>query len=696
MLGRLRAALPSGDDFLFSVKAFAGAMLALYIALRLDLPRPAWAMGTAYIVAHPLSGAVSSKAVYRVLGTLLGAAAAIVLVPNLANAPEVLSLAMALWIGFCLFVSLLDRTPRAYAFMLAGYTAAIIGFPSVADPAAIFDTALARSEEIILGILCAALASRLLFPRHVGPVISARVQAWLAEIDKLSVGAIEGSWTDEQRIRGRARLAGDASELHALATHLDYDPSDLQGMTRQMQALQSRMVIMLPLLGIIRDRVVALKEATGAVPPQEQALLDAVRRWMAVGPTSDPDEGTRLRAASSATLPALDAAADWTTLLRASLFARLRDFIDLRTDCCRLWTAIVAGDRRLPEGLHRTGEPMTESPLHLDLGIAALSAVAAMAGVLVCCLMWISTSWADGATAAQMVAVGMSLMATQDNPVPALTRFIYGALAAMAIVFVYQFLIFPSVDGFPALVAVLAPVFVLAGAYMIRPSTAPIALAITVNTAVLLGIQDRYSADVATFFNANIAAIGGFVIAVIVLSLMRTIGAEQAGRRLLAAAWRDVADAAGRPNARPRVFARRMIDRLGLLMPRLALAPSLARGSERAMVGVAVGVSTIELRAAVGTLPAPARDDVERLVAELQDYFSRRAGDPTGEAPAPPVADIDTALRDLLRLPEGLARRNAVFALVALRRGLHPSAEPYRAAVPTAPLSAPRPVEVPA
>lgn len=696
MLGRLRAALPSGDDFLFSVKAFAGAMLALYIALRLDLPRPAWAMGTAYIVAHPLSGAVSSKAVYRVLGTLLGAAAAVVLVPNLANAPEMLSLAMALWIGFCLFVSLLDRTPRAYAFMLAGYTAAIIGFPSVADPSAIFDTALARSEEIILGILCAALASRLLFPRHVGPVISARVQAWLAELDKLAVGALDGTWTDEQRIRGRARLAADASELHALATHLDYDPSDLQGMTRQMQALESRMVIMLPLLGSIRDRVVALKEATGAVPPEEQALLDEVKRWMAAGPGSHPTEGAQLRAASSAALPALDSRSDWTTLLRVTLVARLRDFVDLRGDCCRLWAAIVAGERRLPEGLHRTGEPMTESPLHLDLGIAALSALAAVAGVLICCLIWISTSWADGATAAQMVAVGLSLMATQDNPVPALTRFIYGALAAMAIVFVYQFLIFPSVDGFPALVAVLAPVFIAAGAYMIRPTTAPMALAITVNTAVLLGIQDRYSADVATFFNGNIAAIGGFVIAVIVLSLMRTIGAERAGRRLLSAAWRDVADAAGRANPRPRLFARRMIDRLGLLVPRLALAPSLARGSERAMVGITMGVATIDLRAAVTALPLPARDDVDRLAGALQAYFARRADDPTGEIPPPPVTDIDTALQDLLALPEGLARRNAVYALVALRRGLYPAAAPYSAAIPPTPLSAPRPVEVPA
>ena len=77
--------------------------------------------------------------------------------------PELLVLALALWAAVCLYVSLLDRTPRSYMFMLAGYTAALIGFPAVLDPGAIFDTALARIEEITLGIVCASLVSSLAF-----------------------------------------------------------------------------------------------------------------------------------------------------------------------------------------------------------------------------------------------------------------------------------------------------------------------------------------------------------------------------------------------------------------------------------------------------------------------------------------------------------------------------------------------------
>lgn len=36
--------LPSWRDWLFSVKAFIAAIMALFIALSLDLPRPYWAM----------------------------------------------------------------------------------------------------------------------------------------------------------------------------------------------------------------------------------------------------------------------------------------------------------------------------------------------------------------------------------------------------------------------------------------------------------------------------------------------------------------------------------------------------------------------------------------------------------------------------------------------------------------------------
>ncbi len=79
--------VPGLREWLFSMKTFAAAMIAFYIALSLDLDRPYWAIATVYIVSQPLSGAMRSKGAYRISGTLLGASAAIAMVPNLVDAP---------------------------------------------------------------------------------------------------------------------------------------------------------------------------------------------------------------------------------------------------------------------------------------------------------------------------------------------------------------------------------------------------------------------------------------------------------------------------------------------------------------------------------------------------------------------------------------------------------------------------------
>ena len=116
-------------------------MIALYIGLGLELPRPYWAMATVYIVSNPFVGATRSKALYRALGTALGASAAVLLVPPFVESPYLFSVIVALWTGTLLYLAVSDRTARSYVFMLAGYTMPIIALPSVTNPAGVFDLA---------------------------------------------------------------------------------------------------------------------------------------------------------------------------------------------------------------------------------------------------------------------------------------------------------------------------------------------------------------------------------------------------------------------------------------------------------------------------------------------------------------------------------------------------------------------------
>ncbi len=118
----------------FSIKSFAAAMLAYYLSLRIGLSKPSWAIVTVYIVSQASAGASLSRGLYRLVGTMVGAIATVLIIPNFVDDPILCSIVLACWIGFCLYLSLLDRTPRSYAFVLAGYTASLIGFPGLLDP----------------------------------------------------------------------------------------------------------------------------------------------------------------------------------------------------------------------------------------------------------------------------------------------------------------------------------------------------------------------------------------------------------------------------------------------------------------------------------------------------------------------------------------------------------------------------------
>src|SRR6202140_5221660 len=150
---------------IFSVNCYIATILTMFVAFSLDLKSRGWAMTTVYLTSQPLSGAMRAKAVYRAIGTFIGGIAMVAIVPNLVDAPELTTIAIILWVTLCLYIALQDRTPRSYTFVLSGYTAALIGFPSVLAPGTVFDTAVSRVEEVTIGVLCAAVVHSLIFPK---------------------------------------------------------------------------------------------------------------------------------------------------------------------------------------------------------------------------------------------------------------------------------------------------------------------------------------------------------------------------------------------------------------------------------------------------------------------------------------------------------------------------------------------------
>src|ERR1700743_702973 len=174
----------------FSFTCYIATILTMFVAFSLDLKSPGWAMTTVYLTSQPLSGPMRAKALYRAIGTFVCGAAMVAIVPNLVDAPELTTLAIILWVALCVFVSLLDRTPRSYMFVLSGYTAALIGFPSVLTPGTVFDTAVSRVEEITLGVVCATIVHSVFFPNSVFSAVEQKLRSAIASTRDWLVGGM--------------------------------------------------------------------------------------------------------------------------------------------------------------------------------------------------------------------------------------------------------------------------------------------------------------------------------------------------------------------------------------------------------------------------------------------------------------------------------------------------------------------------
>ncbi len=138
--------------------------LALTFAYYLNLDEPYWAMTSAAVVSFPTVGGVISKSLGRVAGSLLGATAALIIAGHTLNEPWLFLLSMSVWIGFCTWACAHFTNNVAYAFQLAGYTAAIIAFPMVntIEITQLWDIAQARVCEVIVGILCGGMMMMIL------------------------------------------------------------------------------------------------------------------------------------------------------------------------------------------------------------------------------------------------------------------------------------------------------------------------------------------------------------------------------------------------------------------------------------------------------------------------------------------------------------------------------------------------------
>lgn len=662
----------SAVDAVFAAKAFVAAMLAYWFALRIGLIRPYWSVITAYIVAQPLAGAVLSKALFRLLGTVIGALVAIALVPNLVDAPELLSLALASWLGTCTYVSLLDRTPRSYVALLAGYTAAIIGFPAVATPDAVFEIASVRVQEITIGIAAATLVHRLILPRSVSKRVQESVRSMLEDAERWSGHAL-ALMTGAELDLDRRRLTADLHELHQLSVHLPFDTDASAPRLQVLRALQDQLSLLLPLASAVEDRLGELV-ALDFYRDELAAFVADVGDWLGRRTDDDAVEAHRLVLRARRMEPDGGKLA-WSDALTLSALDRLVDLIMAHLTCRRLQTLLSRRDAAAARAVRPSLERARRRPLHRDRAIAFRGAAATAVTVLAGCVFWISTAWPDGAGAVVIAAIVCALFSNMDDPAPVARQVLHGTAAAVATAALYAFAVLPRTTDLITLVMVLAPVFLAVGLLLVKRRTSAFGIGFILSFPGIVGLNEAYDSSFDTFANAAVAQLLGVLLAVVVLGLVRTIGAEHSAERLIRAGWNDLARrASGRRAPDTSAWISQMLDRVGLLTPRLvAIGHDPSEPLLDILADTRVGMAIDDLQRLRPYVSGREAAIVTSVLRSISRHFARLRIHGDGAVPPSLVRNLDVGLRRFSRSPDQALRRRAVLALTGLRRNLAPA-----------------------
>lgn len=663
------------QKWVFALANTAAVLIALAIAFSQNFERPYWAMFTVFILAKPVSGIVRSKGVFRLAGTLVGAAVTLFLVPPLVQSPVLLCVAISSWVGLCLYTSLLDRTPRSYAFMLAGYTAAIIAFSVVNSPETIFDTCVSRLEEISVGIFCGAIAHSIFFPQNIAIEIRERVNHTVSSAAAYIASALAAAGAAKSDDHAATeRLAVAVTAIHILHKHIAFETSNVHRITGAMRALLDRIAVLPAHLTSIETAHAALI-AQGPLRPELTALLQQGARWV----DSFRSDGTANAAPPPFVLEPIVNAPPWTSLLEQSLTDDLNRLLAALHTARTLSCSLVDYKLSLPPALEGEVRQSFSRKLSSDGGLALLSGLAAAGAVLLACALWIHSSWPEGAVAAQFAAIGCSLFATLDKPTKLIVSTISGILIALPVAAVYEFAIFPRIDGFVSLALVLAPIIILLSLMQTSEKLEGAALVLGVAFAGGLALQSSYRADFAGFVNSNSAEVAGLIIAAVVVTVFRTVDPVWNAWRLTGANWRSIIWLARKKNVDVRQWYLQMLDRIGLISPRLKSTTLMAADAARIdpLRDLRVGLTLGELKVAEESSMDGTGEVLPRVYEAVVRFYQKRFKADARSVEEIPPAEIDAGIDFFNPQSNSVFGRSAVIALTRLRLDLYPTAQPY-------------------
>jgi len=632
---RLRAVLADalrgeGEAWLFVLRTLLSIYLAGWIALRLDLASPMTAMITVVVVMHRQTGMVFAKGFYRVLGTLIGSVAALAMVALFPQEPVLFVLVLAIWIGLCTGGALLYRNFKAYAFVLSGYTVALIALPAVNQPQNVFALVTARVTEVVLGLLVTGVVSDVVFPSRLRQTLRDTVRRAYDGFLDFVRDATGGQLSRTSMEQAHLRFVRDAVEIEDLRSSVVFEDPEARVRSGRLRLLNQRFMAVSTSFQSLHHYINRLlRQAEGDVA---EALIGLYRPLKAAlsdrgGRERTAETAHRLAACRDALAPRAAAVRDTLPRARHEDFdigvSLLQRFFGELHDYVAAEAALVAPQQwRTPQAGGDTAVFLRGN----DYAAAALTALRSALLVAAMCWLWIQAGWISGATAV-FQAVALSAILSSSANAPAAARSLFkGFVFGIALGVACQLLVLPQMDGYILFVAGTLPFLLLTVYLASKPALFGFATGANLAFISILAVQPTPSFNAVTTFNSVVPLLlGTLAVSVTFVFVPPVIGTRWHRRRLLEQLRRQTTLAARAPL--PGLHTRLESVNRDLFQQIVAHTPP---GSDelRELLGWALSVhetgrTLVELRgdAADGELPAALASEVDAAVQALAELY---------------------------------------------------------------------------
>jgi uncharacterized membrane protein YccC len=582
----LRGTTPA---LLFGLRLWASVCVSFYVAFALELSEPSWAATTAALVCQPVLGASLRKSMFRMIGTVVGAIAIVVLAAFFRQDRLSFLVGLALWCAASAFVATLLRNFAAYAAALAGYTAAIIAIdvlgPDGSTNGVVFLFAINRAIEICIGIVSAGVVLALTDLGHSRRKLAMESVAISSAVMDGFTNAFTALGSNLAEFRAaRRELLRRVIALYPMIDAAIGEASDLR---YRSAALQRAVAGLMETISAWRKVAYAIALNGDAATPREASAVHDLLPQMRLSPaaTASPREPAEFRDACCSAVRKLTCFEAQTPMQRlladnaalgmlgmARVFNGLTGVIDPRD------VVGVAGMARLSVA---------------DWAPAFLNAARTLVAVGAVSLFWVASAWPNGVAAITFCAVIVILLPPiGDGAYSASVEFLKGSSLGAVIATVMVFGLLPKASTFPSLCLILGLALVPLGFLNARGWRPMLTFAAAVNLLPMVNITNGMTYDGSGFWNGAISILAGIAVGCVAMRVIPPLSPAIRARRLLSLTLADLRRVAKRASpGRQADWGNRGVSRL------LAM-PDEAEPLERAelVAAVAVGKEIVRLR----------------------------------------------------------------------------------------------------